>query len=123
MSPPSSPTNTTLSPFTPGAWTVRTQSHSRWRTPPCTCSTPARSQGGSSPGPSSPSASSRSCSGAFRNSPKLLRLDQPVVPVAAPVEDVDLARVRVAEDEEVVADQLQLEGSLLGRHRLDRELL
>src|SRR2546426_175076 len=50
-------------------------------------------------------------------------LDQAVVALAAPVDDVHLARIRVPEDEEVVADQLELEHGLLGAHRLHRELL
>ena len=41
----------------------------------------------------------------------------------AAVDDVHVARFGVAEDEEVVADELELEHGLLGAHRLDRELL
>src|SRR5262245_11235792 len=52
-----------------------------------------------------------------------LRLDDAVVAVAAPVADVDVARVGVLEDEEVMADELQLQDSLLGTHRLHVELL
>ena len=51
------------------------------------------------------------------------RLDQAVVAVAAAVDDVHLAGLRVLEHEEVVADELELEARLLGRHRLQRELL
>src|SRR4029079_18991255 len=53
----------------------------------------------------------------------LARLDQPVAAVATPVDDVDLAGVLVAEDEEVVAHQLELEDRLLRAHRMHRELL
>src|SRR5439155_2639030 len=52
-----------------------------------------------------------------------LWLDEAVVAVTAPIDDVDLARLGVLEDEEVVADQLELEHGLLRTHRLDGELL
>src|SRR2546429_1849867 len=52
-----------------------------------------------------------------------LWLDEAVAAVTAPVDDVDLARLGVLEDEEVVADQLELEHGLVRTHRLDGELL
>src|SRR6266576_2508806 len=39
----------------------------------------------------------------------LVGLDQPVIPVAPPVHDVDDLGLGVAEDEEVVADELELD--------------
>ena len=53
----------------------------------------------------------------------LLGLDVPVPAVAAPVHDLGLPRRFVPEDEEVVPDELELERCLLGRHRLQVELL
>src|SRR2546429_5951778 len=52
-----------------------------------------------------------------------LWLDEAVAAVTAPVDDVALARLGVLEDEEVVADQLELEHGLVRTHRLDGELL
>src|SRR2546423_10249380 len=52
-----------------------------------------------------------------------LWLDEAVAAVTAPVDDVDLARLGVLEDEEVVADQLELEHGLLRAHGLHGELL
>src|SRR6185312_5379824 len=53
----------------------------------------------------------------------LLRLDQAVATMTAPVDDVDLVRIGVAKDEEVVPDQLELEHGFLGVHGLDCKLL
>src|SRR5262249_60065345 len=63
----------------------------------------------------------------FRVSPRrkirmlqtLLRLDQAVAALTATVDDVDLVRVGVAEDEEVVPDQLELGNGLLGGQPVD----
>src|SRR4029453_15890156 len=55
--------------------------------------------------------------------PPLRGLDQPVIPVAPPVDDVDGLSLGVTEDEEVVADELELEHGFLGRHRRDGELV
>src|SRR5438874_1832094 len=52
-----------------------------------------------------------------------LGLDQAVVAILAPVEHVDLLRLLVEEDEEVVIDQLHLHRRFLGGHRLDGEPL
>src|SRR2546423_7848318 len=52
-----------------------------------------------------------------------LWLDEAVAAVTAAIDDIDLARLGVLEDEEVVADQLELEHGLLRAHRLDGELL
>src|SRR2546428_9253045 len=52
-----------------------------------------------------------------------LRLDQPIAAVAAAVEDVDLSGLVATEDEEVVADELELQRSLFRAHRLHGELL
>src|SRR4051812_48427032 len=73
-----------------------------------------------------PSSASRSCSGFVRrNSPIVLplRLDQAVAAVAPAVDDVYVSGLVATEDEEVVADELELQRRLLGAHRLDRELL
>src|SRR5947207_2627314 len=71
-----------------------------------------------------PSSASRWWSGLRRKRLTLRRgLDQAVAAVAAAVDDVDLPRLIVAEDEEVVSDQLELQHRLLGAHRLDGELL
>src|SRR5207247_9305255 len=51
------------------------------------------------------------------------RLDEAVVAVATPVDDVHFAGLGVLEDEEVVPDELELEHRLLRAHRLHRELL
>src|SRR6478672_7565406 len=61
--------------------------------------------------------------GSHRKKSLLLRLDQPVATLAAAVDDVHLVRIGVAENKEVMADELQLEHRLFGIHRLDRELL
>src|SRR5207302_9436061 len=49
--------------------------------------------------------------------------DEAERPVATPVQHRRVVRLRVTEQEEVVAEQLHLQRGLLGRHRLDRELL
>src|SRR4029079_17341288 len=54
---------------------------------------------------------------------QLRGLDQSVVAVAAPVDDVDAVGLGVAEDEEVVADELELQNRLFGAHRSHGELL
>src|SRR5438552_3296896 len=87
-----------------------------------------RAASSSSSGRSRPASRSKR---SFRVSPRrknrisrvLLRLDQAVAALAAAVDDVDLVRVGVAEHEEVVADQFELEHGFLGVHRLDCKLL
>src|SRR5262245_15111855 len=86
-----------------------------------------RASSSSRPSMSSP-ASAASCSWIGRSRRKKptngsAGLDQPVVPVPPPVDDVDDLRLGVAEDEEVVAHELELEHGLLGGHRRDGELL
>src|SRR5439155_26205168 len=49
--------------------------------------------------------------------------DQPVAAVAAAVDDLDLVRAGVPEDEEVVADELERLDGLLRCHRAEDELL
>ena len=49
--------------------------------------------------------------------PNSAGLDQPVIPVAPAVHDVDDLGLRVAEDEEVVPDELELEDGFLGGQR------
>src|ERR671925_818099 len=87
------------------------------------CSSSSRGSAGSSMPPSSASCSWAGRSRLKKPMRRLLRLDEAVRAVAAPVDDVDVVGIRVAEDEEVVPDELELEHRLLGRHRLDRELL
>ena len=71
-----------------------------------------------------PSSASCSCSGLLPpEEAHYERLDQAEPAAAAAVDDVDLVRVLVPEDEEVVADELQLDHGLLRAHRLHRELL
>src|SRR5207247_9709286 len=53
----------------------------------------------------------------------LRRLRQRGIAVAPQVDDVDGLRLGVAEDEEVVSDELELEHGFLRRHRRNRELL
>src|SRR5207244_7446569 len=49
--------------------------------------------------------------------------DQPVAAVAAAVDDLDLVRAGVPEDEEVVTDELERLDGLLRCHRAEDELL
>ena len=124
--PSGSVANVTSSSSIPGASETAVASHSRMRGMPWMPGPPQRgvvSTGAGSSTRISASRASRRCSGSLRKKRTTTRLDQAVVAVVSAVEDVDLARFEVAEDEEVVADQLELEDRLLGRHRVERELL
>src|SRR5436190_5136498 len=119
-------TKCTVSPSIPSTSTATTVSHCFCRGTPWTPVSiqpgGAGSWSGSSVRP--PSSASRSWSGLLRRkSPKLRRFDQAVPAVVAAVHDVDLVRLLVAEDEEVVADELELVDRLLRAHRVQRELL
>src|SRR5512132_1349347 len=76
-----------------------------------------------------PSRASRSCAGSSSRRQNAhcqaldLRLDETVRAVPPAVDDVDVQRLGVLEDEEVVAQQLQLEHGLLRAHRLDWKAL
>src|SRR5690606_26204162 len=55
--------------------------------------------------------------------PLMLRFDEPVVAVAAAIEDVDFVGFRVGEDEEIVAQQFHLQNGFVQRHWLERKPL
>ena len=52
-----------------------------------------------------------------------LRLDEPIVAVAPPVDDVGVVGLGISEQEEIVPHKLELQRGLFHRHRLERELL
>src|SRR5438045_73250 len=99
----------------------------RWRSPSgSSAATDPKARCPSTASVRSPSwaVNSRSSPSATQEAHALgLRLGQAVPAAASPVDHVHLVRLLVAEDEEVVPDQLELEDRFLGVHRLHAELL